>query len=234
MAAPVRLPIKYSAYVADDRGESTGSARCKLVLDESGISLDNSAHIAWSVRPTIEPHGPGFAITWRTPGSLNPIVAILTYRTFFGYDTAKRDETLVTLRQCVAQYADQPATVPARLEACEVCQSKDVVVWQMPVVLGYAFSMSSRLSERAFCRKHSASPILWRLFGNALGAALGIHSFGEARSKGADVVARGAQLKVLTPKKLVMARLLVAVWPVWLALFLLVCVGGPLVSWMLS
>ncbi|MCP4155172.1 MAG: hypothetical protein GY757_46030 [bacterium] len=164
-------------WYADEKGKDEGNTPLPIVIGPEYIwfSRDFSIPLAWVTN--VQAQGSGFYLEWKNELNGESEGNIFCVRTFFGYNTEKRDEIIEAVREArqhclsMGQTAETAAAIP---KVCEKCQAEDAGLYDFLRVFSYAFNYSVTTKRIVLCKRHGGSAFFKYYFLNLFFGFFGI------------------------------------------------------------
>jgi len=171
------IVLQQRVWNATPEGKDASRGDFKLIATNEKLWISNVLSIPLSWFVAFEPVGPGFRIRWTNKLTGVEEGATLCVRTFFGYDTARRDELVKQLAELSARARtatpSPAATSPANLR-CERCDSTAVTLLDLPKITNFLVYWIHRTDRRLLCAQHAQAAIRANALRNALTGTIGI------------------------------------------------------------
>ncbi|MGV8039094.1 MAG: hypothetical protein AB2L07_03140 [Thermoanaerobaculaceae bacterium] len=181
---PFRQPVPKSGvlltaklWTANHKGKDDSRASLQIMATSEYVWLgrDLSIPVAWL--KGLEAVGPGFRLAWSNPIDQSEEHAFFCIRTFFGYNTQKRDELLARLGELAAASKANPVPPVVQQTAavvqCEVCGSPLAEQYNLHWYINVLFYWVSRPDRKLLCRDCASSKVRLMLLSNSLLGSLG-------------------------------------------------------------
>jgi len=171
------IRLQCRIWNATPKGQDASSGNSQLVANDAFVWLGNDFSVPLQWLTTVRPIGPGFCLEWRDPSTGANESASFCIRTFFGYDTRRRDAVVTALRDLVgsADSAGVPgASAAASALVCETCGAPAVAQLNVAEVRNLLLLFSSKTRRHVVCPLHARSAVRAACFHNALLGSWGI------------------------------------------------------------
>lgn len=170
------IEIKQRVWNATVAGKDNSRGDLTLTATKEKLWISNVASIPLAWFTSFEPVGPGFRIIWLNKVSAKEESATFCIRTFFGYDTVRRDQLLQRLSDLAARARERNSTPLCSTVTGAVCEQCGVsaVLVDLPKITNFLVYWIRRTDRRILCVSHARSAIRANAIRNTLMGTVGI------------------------------------------------------------